>query len=71
MPDTERLRRALAEFHAAHARAEAATLGTDEFAAAMDTLRKLRDELAAGGVDPMTTWRESTQRALGHPARDH
>ena len=71
MADTERLRRALEEFHAANTRAQSATFGSEAFADAMRTLRTLREELRAAGVDPMKSWREPTQRALGLPVKRH
>jgi hypothetical protein len=34
-------------------------------------MRSLRSELFAAGIDPMTSWREPTRRALGLPSKQH
>lgn len=71
MATTERLRRALEEYYAAQHSANTAALDSAEFKAAVKLMRSLRSELFAAGIDPMTSWREPTRRALGWPSKQH
>jgi hypothetical protein len=71
MDDPVRIQEALREYHVAYARANAAAIGTGDFARAMVEVRGLSEELLAAGINPATTSSASTKRRLGVVVRAH
>ena len=65
--DPIRARRALLEYRKAYECANRAPIGSPEFRAAMGELQRLAAELGAVGIDPASSWKESTKRKLRVP----
>ena len=67
MTDPLRARQMLREYREAYERANRARIDSPKFRAAMDEVQRLAAELGSVGVDPASSWRESTKRKLRVP----